>query len=157
MIPTQRHAIFGMPFAAHMIVLSILSVGARAADIAPDQLVGKTYRLERAYQVRVHVPSDSVNKVLQSLVAAVGLKYGNYDQVAYIDAKGVEQYRPLAGSKSGAQQDVTATPSKVLTLSLPHDAAVLQKAVDAIYRAHPYEEPVIYITEVWRSRLTSAY
>jgi len=32
----------------------------------------------------------------------------------------------------------------------------LQKAVDAINRAHPYEEAVIYITEGWRSRSTNA-
>jgi hypothetical protein len=87
--------------------------------------------------------------VLQSLTAAVGLEYGKYDQVAYIDAEGLEQYRPIAGSKVGAQQTAKTTPSKVVTVSLVHDGAVLQKAVDAIHQAHSYEEPVIYITEGW--------
>jgi hypothetical protein len=86
----------------------------------------------------------------------VGLEYGKYDRVAYIDAEGMEQYRPLAGSKAGAQQTVTRTPSRVVTVSVVHDRAMLQKVVDAIYQAHPYEEPVIYITEGWRSRSTSA-
>jgi hypothetical protein len=72
------------------------------ADTSPSQIIGKTYRLERMYLVSVHVPSRSVDKVLQSLAAAVGLEYGKYDQVAFIDAEGLEQFRPLAGSKSGA-------------------------------------------------------
>lgn len=112
--------------------------------------------MERAYLVSVHVPSDSVDKMLQSLSAAVGLEYGKYDQVAYVDAEGMEQYRPLAGSKAGAQQTVTTTPSKVVTVSLVHNRKVLQRAVDAINRAHPYEEPVIYVVEGWRNRSTSA-
>lgn len=156
MVLIRRPAAFAIAIAAVLFAPSNQSVGAPATETSPDQLVGKTYRLERAYLVSVHVPSGSVDKVLQSLAAAVGLEYGKYDQVAYIDAEGMEQYRPLAGSKAGVQQSVTKTPSKVVTVSVVHDEAVLQKAVDAINRAHPYEEPVIYITEVWRSRSTSA-
>ena len=153
MIPTQRLAGFAIAIAAIVLTLSNRSTGA-APETTPDRLVGGTYRLERVYLVRVHVPSVSVNKVLQALTAAVGLEYGKYDQVAYIDAEGIEQYRPLAGSKAGAQQTVTMTPSRVVTVSVVHDGAVLQKALDAIHRAHSYEEPVIYITEGWRSRST---
>jgi hypothetical protein len=93
MIPTQRFAAFAIPIAAIVFVPSNQSVGALATETSPDQLVGKTYRLERAYLVSVHVPSGSVDKVLQSLDGAVGLEYGKYDQVAYIDAEGMEQYR----------------------------------------------------------------
>jgi hypothetical protein len=156
MVATQRLAGFAIAIAAILLTPSNRSAGAAVAETAPDQLVGKTYRLERAYLISVHVPSGSVNKVLQALAAGVGLEYGKYDQVAYIDAEGLEQYRPLAGSKAGAQQTVTTTPSRVVTVSVVHDGAVLQKALDAINRAHPYEEPVIYITEGWRSRSTSA-
>jgi hypothetical protein len=46
-----------------------------------------------------------VDTVRQSLAAAVGLEYGTYDHVAYIDAEGLEQYRPLAGSKSWRAED----------------------------------------------------
>ena len=156
MISTQRLAAFAITIAAIVFAPSNQSVGAPMTETSPDQLVGETYRLERAYLISVHVPIGSVDKVLQSLAAAVGPKYGKYDQVAYIDAEGIEQYRPLAGSKAGAQQTVTTTASKVVTVSVAHDGAVLQKAVAAINRAHPYEEPVIYITEGWRSRSTSA-
>jgi hypothetical protein len=49
---------------------------------------------------------------------------------------------------------VETVPSKVVTVSVAHDAAVLQKTLDAINQSHSYEEPVIYITEGWRSRST---
>jgi hypothetical protein len=139
MIPIQRLAAFAIAIAAILLSPSNQSVAASTTESSPDQLVGKTYRLERAYLVSVHVPSDSVDKVLQALAAAVGLEYGKYDQVAYIDAEGMEQFRPLAGSKAGVQKTVTTTPSRVVTVSVVHDGAVLQKAVDAITRVHPYQ------------------
>ena len=155
MIATQRLAAFAIVIAAILIEPSNQSLGASATEKSPDQIAGQTYRLERAYLISVHIPSDSVDRVLQSLAAAVGLEYGRYDQVAYIDAEGVEQFRSLAGSKDGAQKAVDKVPSKVVTVSVVHDAAVLQKALDAINQAHSYEEPVIYITEGWRNRSTS--
>jgi hypothetical protein len=155
MYATHRLAPFVVAVAAILVSSSSQSSATATAE-SPDQIVGKSYRLERVYLVCVHVPSASVDKVLQSLAAAVGLEYGKYDQVAFIDAEGSEQFRPLAGAKSGAQQIAVADPSKVVTVSLVHDATVLHKALDAIYRVHPYEEPVIYVTEGWRSRSTNS-
>jgi hypothetical protein len=156
MNPARRLAAFAIAIVAILLAPSTRSVEVAPPETPPDQLVGKTYRFERTYVISVHVPSGSVEKVLQALAVAVGLEYGKYDQVAYIDAEGMEQYRPLAGSKAGAQKSVTTTPSRVVTVSVVHDEAMLQRAVDAITRAHPYEEPVIYITDGWRSRSTSA-
>ena len=154
MNPTRRLAVFAIAIAALLPAASNWSAGVASAETPPNQLAGRTYRLERAYVVSVHVPSASVAKVVQALAAAVGLEYGKYDQVAYLDAEGIEQYRPLAGSKAGAQQTISTTPSRVVTVSIAHDEAVLRKALDAIVDAHPYEEPVIYVTEGWRSRST---
>jgi hypothetical protein len=156
MISYYRRAIFAMAIVTTMLSLSNEVWGTPVTKTPPDQIVGKTYRLERTYLVSVHVPSDSVDKVLQALAAAVGLEYGRYDQVAYIDAEGLEQYRPIAGSKAGTQEAADTTPSKVVTVSLDHDEAVLKKAVDEIHHVHPYEEPVIYVIEGWRSRSTSS-
>jgi len=132
-----------------------MSLAAPASDSSPDHIEGKAYRLERAYFVIVHVPTADVDKVMKSVIAAVGLEYGKYDQVAYIDAPGLEQFRPLDGSKAGAQRRATRQPTEVVSFSLSHDTALLQKALDAVYAAHSYEEPVIYVSEVWRSRSTN--
>ena len=120
-----------------------------------DAITGKSWRLERAWLVSMHVPSADVDKVLAAAVAAVGLEYGKYDQVAYIDAPGLEQFRPLEGSKAGAQAAAGRAPTTNVTFSIPRDPAVLQKALDAICAAHSYEEPVIYVSEVWRTRATN--
>lgn len=119
---------------------------------APEQIKGENYRLERAYLVTIHVPNADVDKVLESVVTAVGLDYGKYDQVAYLDAPGLEQFRPRAGSKAGAQSEAGRVSTTKVSFSVPHDTTVLRKALDAAYKAHRYEEPVIYISEVWRTR-----
>jgi hypothetical protein len=80
------------------------------ADITPDPIEGKSFRLERAYLVAVHAPVADVTKVLKSVAAAVGLEYGNYDHVAYIDAVRIEQFRAIEGSKAGgAKADLERT------------------------------------------------
>lgn len=94
------------------------------APAAPEQIVGATYRVEPAYYVECHVPNAEVDKVLRAVAEAVKLEYGKYDQVAFIDAAG------------------------------PRDVVALKKALDAIHAVHSYQEPVVYIHEVWRTRNT---
>jgi hypothetical protein len=65
---------------------------------------------------------------------------------------GIEQFRAIEGSKAGAQKQISKQPTKVVSFSVTHDATVLQKALGAVYAAHSYEEPVIYVSEVWRTR-----
>jgi hypothetical protein len=121
---------------------------------APDQIVGETYRVEPAYYVACHVPNAEVDKVLQAVAAAVKLEYGKYDQVAFIDAPGMEQFRPMADSKAGDQPSAGRAPTTNVSFSVPRDVAVLKKALDAIHQVHSYEEPVVYVQEVWRTRHT---
>lgn len=66
---------------------------APASATGPDAIHGENYRLEPVYLVSVHVPNADVDKVLVAIVAAAGLPYGKYDQVAFIDAAGLEQFR----------------------------------------------------------------
>ena len=118
----------------------------------PEQIVGDTYRVEQAYYVECHVPTAEVDKIVQAVADAVKLEYGKYDQVAFIDAAGLEQFRPLDGSKAGVQPSAGRAPTTNVSFSVPRDARVLKKALDAIHRVHSYEEPVVYIHEVWRTR-----
>lgn len=146
------------------IVIAVLGLGvfmapggvaAPGTEITPEQIEGKSFRLERAYLVVVHAPVGDVAKVLKSVADAVGLEYGRYDHVAYIDAVGIEQFRAIEGSKAGPQKQISKEPTKVVSFSVAHDATVLQKALEAVYAAHSYEEPVIYVSEVWRTRSTN--
>lgn len=131
--------------------------GSEASQAAsPEQIVGATYRVELAYYVECHVPNAEVDKVLHAVAEAVKLEYGKYDQVAFIDAAGLEQFRPLEGSKAGQQASAGREPTTNVSFSVPHDLVMLKKALDAIHKVHSYEEPVVYIHEAWRTRNTGS-
>jgi hypothetical protein len=123
-----------------------------AGNRSPEDIMGATYRMERAYLVAVHVPNGEIDKVLDAVVSAVGLEYGKYDRVAFLDAAGLEQFRPMEGSKAGRQAEVSRVPTTNVSFSVPYDRVALKKALDAIRNVHSYEEPVIYVSAVWRSR-----
>lgn len=153
-----------MPAHTHTLVIAAFALlaaicahraQADAPSATPAGVTGAAYRMEPAWLVSIHVPSEDADKVLAAAAAAVGLEYGKYDQVAYLDAPGLEQYRPLAGSKAGQQAAPERTPTTNVSFSLPRDPALLKKALDAVYGAHSYEEPVICVSEVWRSRSTN--
>ena len=46
-----------------------------------------------------------------------------------------------------------ALPVRSLTFSLPRDHKMLGDAIEAVRHAHSYEEPVIYITESFATRV----
>lgn len=126
----------------------------RTPSSPADELTADSFRLERVYVVTVHIPNAEVEKVLGAVTAAVPLDYGFYDQVAFLDAPGLEQYRPREGSKGGVQDKAGRSPTTRVSFSIPRDAEALAAVLAAIRRVHSYEEPVIYIHEAWRSRTT---
>jgi hypothetical protein len=108
------------------------------------------YWLEEAYLVHVHVPAADVDAVLDAVLAAVGLPYGDYEGVALVDAAGLEQFREAGDLTPARATDRVAT-SRV-SFSLPRMPEQLRAALAAVRAAHSYEEPVIYVREVLRSR-----
>jgi hypothetical protein len=127
----------------------------RGSPFTPaDEIKADSFRLERVYVVTVHIPNEEVEKVLEAVTTAVPLDYGFYDQVAFLDAPGLEQYRPREGSKGGPQEKAGRSPTTRVSFSIRRDAQALGKVLAAVRRVHSYEEPVIYIHEAWRSRTT---
>ncbi len=119
-----------------------------------DEFKADSFRLERVYVVTVHIPNAEVEKVLEAVTSAVPLNYGFYDQVAFLDAPGLEQYRGRDGSKGGAYDKAGRSPTTKVSFSIARDAAALAQVLSAIRHTHSYEEPVIYVHEAWRSRTT---
>lgn len=118
----------------------------------PDAIVDNSFRLEPAYIVSVNVPTDSVEKVLRSIIDSYPLEYGKYDQVAFRSAMGVEQFRRLRGSRAGGQATLSEVPTTRVTFAMPEDVDTLHKVIAAIRYAHPYEEPVVHVETGWMSR-----
>lgn len=119
-----------------------------------DEFTADSFHLERVYTVSVHAPNPEVENVLEAVMAAVPLGYSFYDQVAFFDAPGLEQYRPREGSKGGAQDTAGRSPTTRVSFSIPRHAEALAKVLAAIREVHSYEEPVISIHKAWRSRTT---
>ena len=120
--------------------------------MSPEAIDDQAFRLEPAYIVSVNVPSGAVEKVLRSIADAFPLVYGNYDQVAFRSATGVEQFRPLRGSRAGEQAGLSEVPTTRITFAIPENVDTLHRVIAAIRYAHPYEEPVVHVEAGWMSR-----
>ncbi|MCF6177125.1 MAG: hypothetical protein L3J71_15310 [Victivallaceae bacterium] len=105
---------------------------------------------------RVQIPTDDVSKVIESITNVVPLNYGNYDQVIFRYNTGIQQYRPLDGSKTGEAELVHAQCDEI-SFTVPKDDEIISTVIEAIFESHPHEEPVIIIQEVICSRFKYGY
>jgi hypothetical protein len=127
------------------------STGRQIPKMSPAAIEDKAFRLEPAYIVSVNVPTEAAEKVLRSITDSVPLEYGKYDHVAFRSAIGVEQFRPLKGSRSGEQAVVAEVPTTRITFAIQEDVNILHKVIAAVRYAHPYEEPVVHVETGWMS------
>lgn len=107
---------------------------------------------ETCWQVWVELADRDDARVREAVVDAVGLSYGAYDGVAFESASGTQFFRPQSGSQMGDTPDTVPMPARVLTFTLPNDAEIIAKAIEAVRYAHSYQEPVIILREVLASR-----
>jgi hypothetical protein len=103
------------------------------------------------------LPEDT-DRILDAIMAVYPLSYGRYQRNASISAVGMETAQPEAGSTTtthveGFQPGDTETyPVVELKISVERDVAVLEQVMDAVFHAHHYEEPVVFLREDWASR-----
>jgi hypothetical protein len=128
------------------------SMGRQITNASPAGIEDKTFRLVPAYIVSVNVPFDAAERVMNKITDSVPLKYGSYDHVAFRSATGVEQFRPLKGSRAGEQPGLSEVPTYRITFAIPEDDDTLHKVVAAVRYAHPYEEPVLHVEAGWMSQ-----
>lgn len=96
---------------------------------------------------RVQIPPDDVSKVLEAIRNITPLRYGNYEQVAFRSSTGMQQYRPLVGSRTG-EVELIRIPCDEISFTVPERDEVITAVIEAIFESHPHEEPVIMIQEV---------
>lgn len=95
-------------------------------------------------RVMTFVPAEKATAFAETISSAIPYLFGNYDSVCWWSEPkiehGTEQYRPLEGK-------LQQTPSVRMEFSIPGDEQVLKTFIDALTKAHPWEEPVILIQE----------
>lgn len=104
------------------------------------------------------LPEDT-DRILDAVMEVQPLSYGRYQRNASVSAVGMETAQPEPGSTTttthveGFQAGSTESyPMVELKISIERDLAVLRKVMDAVFYAHHYEEPVVFLREDWASR-----
>ena len=105
-----------------------------------------------AYKVGVTVPRGHLETVMDSLDGVVEPLYPGYDHVfSWWPAKGC--WRPLEGSSPYDGEVGKITVADEFRLEFAVKGRDLAGAVEAVRRAHPYEEPAIDVIPLipWKS------
>ena len=104
--------------------------------------------MEKAYRITVFVPPAQLEEVLASITRVLPPINGNYGEVFWWSAPGIEQFRPLEGSNpaSGSVGKLIRMDSIEVKFLLPRNVELLNQLIDdGIRPAHPWEAPVITV------------
>ena len=99
------------------------------------------------YLLVVYVPLSDVEKIKKALFDAGAGKYQHYDQCCW-QTKGQGQFRPLAGSQPAIGKQNHLEIVEEIKLELICDAQSIQKVIQALREAHPYEEPAFHVLKL---------
>ena len=97
------------------------------------------------YKLCFYVPESHLDAVKQAAFSAGAGRIGDYDSCCW-QVLGTGQFRPLDGSAPfiGQQGEVEAVLE--FRVEMVCEQSVIKAAVEAMLRAHPYEEPAWDVT-----------
>ncbi len=102
--------------------------------------------------ITFQAPAGDVDRIFNRIAEAAPLVHGKTDMNAYRAPGGIEYYRPLEGTPTGAEEELRKRPEvDEIRFFLPRDTALLDRVIEAIYEVHSYYEPVIIVQDVLRS------
>lgn len=108
------------------------------------------YTTQAGARITVQIPKGRENVVIEHVTRANDLIYGDYAGVSYASDNGVQRFRSLGTGRNMANAQIVEVPSVELSFFVG-DQTGIEPVLRAIYDAHPYEEPVIYIEAVTRA------
>ncbi len=115
-------------------------------------LTSDRFSTEDGVHVVVQVPEPSCQGLIDRILTETPLAWGDYDSVSFRTAPGTQQFRSTGAGRNPATAGVVEVPCVELSFFLPlGDDTHTARVVAAIYDAHPYEEPVIFLTPCMRS------
>src|SRR5689334_11639999 len=112
-------------------------------------------RLVEDYRLVVFTPPYAVEQPLSAVRQLTALRYGNYIGVSWTSAVGEERFTPLeeASPTVGVEGRQEVVSMCRVEFSIPRDKELLHRIIlDAIYPYHPWEEPVVSVTETLDAR-----
>lgn len=112
-------------------------------------------KLVPVYRVKTFVIPEYLDRVIEGVLNIDELIYGNYKNVAWQSNGGVEQFVPSEKSipTEGNLGERTRVTSYRLEFSIPRDDDLLTKVIEqGIYPNHPWDEPVVQVSEEFETR-----
>ena len=104
------------------------------------------------------MPPEHLEAVLLAVTAQAPLTYGPYDKSAWWSGIGTEQFEPKAGANPtvGEIGKTERVPTVRLEFVVPRSAALRDRVIAALVRAHPWQEPAVFIDETMITGATDA-
>ena len=104
------------------------------------------------WEVTFQAPEEDIDRIFDHITSFVDLVHGKTDRNAFRTTAGFEYYRPLAGTPTGAEEEVRKRPGVAqITVLIERNQQKLHQVIEAIYEVHSYYEPVIVVREILRS------
>ncbi len=103
--------------------------------------------LKNQYLVIIQIQHHEAESFLEKINREVDLGYGNYDMCAFISSTGISKYRHLEGSEGGASEKIHSVETTEIVLTINKTNSELEKLIDVIYYYHPFEEPVVLVSD----------
>lgn len=99
------------------------------------------------FKLCLFVPESHVESVKTALFNAGAGRIGHYEHCAW-QVLGQGQFRPLAGSKPfvGTQDSLESVAE--YRVEMVCEECVIEQVIEALRRAHPYEEPAFDVMRV---------
>lgn len=104
------------------------------------------------YRITVFVPPAHLDALKAGILAVDDLAIGDYREVMWMSAPGVEQFRPGESTTPtlGAVGELTSAPTLRLEFSIPRDAERLRRViVEGVHAHHPWEVPAVFVDEAF--------
>ncbi len=106
---------------------------------------------EDGLRIIVQTPQTHVRRITDAILRCNALKYGDYDQVIFRTSVGEQQFRSLGSGRNAATKDAVDVPCVELSFFLQNHEDLAVHTLKAIYSAHPYEEPVVFVQPTVRT------
>lgn len=101
------------------------------------------------YKLCVYIPVSHIESVKAAMFDAGGGKIGNYDRCAW-QVLGCGQFRPLENSNPHLGQLNQVETVDEYRVEMVCDPSLIQRVVNAMKQAHPYEEPAYDVVRLER-------
>ncbi len=99
------------------------------------------------FKLCFYVPLENAEAVKAAVFATGAGRIGDYDSCCW-QSEGVGQFRPLDAANPAIGEKQVLTHVTEAKVELVCEDAVIRAAVEAMIKAHPYEEPAYQIWQV---------